>query len=182
MENQDLILDGEHTEKTSDIEVQYIISLNKFIFLSIISLGLYEGWWIYKAWRFFKQKEKLDIQPVSRTIFGIFFLNGLLVKIMDYALDKKYKEGYTPSLLFIGFFGTSFLSNLPEPYWLISLISFVFLIAPFKALNYAKQHSADVITEEQHSYNRRQLVLIIVGALVWLLLILGMTGEALGIV
>ena len=28
---------------------------------SIISFGMYAIWWVYKAWRFYKQKEKLDI-------------------------------------------------------------------------------------------------------------------------
>jgi len=36
-----------------------------FIFLSIITLGLYSVWWIYKAWRFFQQKEMIDIMPAA---------------------------------------------------------------------------------------------------------------------
>ena len=73
MENQDEILDSRNLETNNDVEEQKIISLNKFIFLSIISFGTYEIWWIYKAWRFYQQKEKLDIMPAARAIFSIFF-------------------------------------------------------------------------------------------------------------
>ncbi len=57
-----------------------IISLKRFIFLSIISLGLYELWWIFKAWRFFAIKDHLNIMPAARAIFSIFFLYSLFKK------------------------------------------------------------------------------------------------------
>ena len=79
MENQDKILDSGDLETMDDVEEQ-IISLNKFIFLSIISFGTYEIWWIYKAWKFFQQKEGLDIMPAARAIFSIIFLNTLFNK------------------------------------------------------------------------------------------------------
>jgi len=182
MENLDSILDGEQTDKTSDIEVQHIISLNKFIFLSIISLGLYEVWWMYKSWRFFQQKEKLDIYPVLRALFGIFFLHALIVKIMNGASSKGHiAKDYTPTFLFIGFVITNLLSRLPGNYWIVSVLSFVFLIPPFQALNYAKLHSEDVITVEQHSYNGRQIAVIIVGFIFWAFIIVSMSAEILGI-
>ena len=53
MENQDKFLEDDNLEVTYVVEEQKIISLNKFILLSIISFGLYEIWWIYKAWEFF---------------------------------------------------------------------------------------------------------------------------------
>jgi hypothetical protein len=61
-----------HAPETSEIDEQKIISLNKFIFLSIISFGAYEIWWIYKAWKFYQQKENLDIMPAARALFSIF--------------------------------------------------------------------------------------------------------------
>ena len=78
MENEDKILDSGNLEVTNVVKEEKIISLNKFIYLSIISFGVYEIWWIYKAWRFYQQKEKLDIMPVARTIFSIFFLINYL--------------------------------------------------------------------------------------------------------
>ncbi|EPJ6601734.1 hypothetical protein LF332_001655, partial [Acinetobacter baumannii] len=45
--------------KSNHIENLKVISVNKFIFLSLISFGLYPIWWMFKAWRFFLIKDKL---------------------------------------------------------------------------------------------------------------------------
>jgi len=174
MENQDKFLENDNSEVTYDIEEQKIISLNKFIFLSIISAGLYGIWWIYKSWGFFKQKEKSNINPALYTIFSIIFLIPLLNKILRFAKEKGYNNSYLSVLLFVGFFVTNFLAYLPDPFWLVAVFGFVFLILPFKALNFAKQNSTDFIVTEQTSYSGRQITLIVVGAIIWCLGILGM--------
>jgi hypothetical protein len=175
MNNENEVLDNDILEITNDVDVQQIISLNKFIFLSIISFGTYEIWWIYKAWKFFQQKEKLDIMPAARAIFAIFFLNSLFVKTLELAKEKGYQENYSSISLCVGFFLVNVLSKLPDPFWLISIMSFVFLIPPFKALNFAKQNSDDLIVNEQISYSSRQTILVVIGTLFWGLVLFGMT-------
>jgi hypothetical protein len=159
------------------IETQNIISLNKFIFLSIISFGTYEIWWIYKSWKFFKQKDELDINPIARAFFAIIFFNSLLNEILDYAQEKKYSGCYSPSFLFFGFLTSNLLARLPEPFWLISTLSFIFLIPPFKALNFAKLNSTEFTVVEESKFSTRQIILIVIGAIFWGLVILGMNFE-----
>lgn len=60
--------------ETTKIE---IVTLQKFVILSVISSGIYPIWWMSKTWKFFKEKDNLDVMPVPRAIFAIFFLNGL---------------------------------------------------------------------------------------------------------
>ena len=104
MENQDKFSERDNLETTYVVEEQKIISLNKFIFLSIISFGLYELWWIYKAWGFFKQREKLNIIPAVHAIFSIFFLISLFNKILHFAKEKGYGNNYSSILLFVCYF------------------------------------------------------------------------------
>lgn len=177
MENQEEILDANVSQPINKIEEQKIINLNKFIVLSIISFGLYPIWWIYKAWRFYQQKENLDIMPAARAIFSIFFLTSLFNKILSFAKEKGYEEHFYSVGLFIGFIVGNFLAKLPDPFWLISILSFVFLIPPFKALNYAKQNSNEFVVTEQTSYSGRQIGLIVVGIIFWGLVLLGLTME-----
>ncbi|HEV8513771.1 MAG TPA: hypothetical protein VGQ59_10860 [Cyclobacteriaceae bacterium] len=174
MENQDLILDHEDLSLKSDIEPQRIISLSKFILFSILTFSLYELWWMYKAWRFFKQKDKLDVAPAARTIFCIFFLTSLMKIINDYANEKGYTKSYSPVLLFFGFLIGSLLAYLPEPFWLISLLSVVFLIPPFRALNFARRNSTDFVVEEQTSLSGRQIALVVIGVTWWGLALIGL--------
>lgn len=177
MENQDEILDSGNLGVNNIVEEQKIISLNRFIFLSIISFGTYKLWWIYKVWRFYKQKEKLDIIPAARAIFSIFFLNSLFKRNLEFAKKKGYQDSYSSASLFIGFFGVQGLSRLPDPFWLISILSFIFLIPPFKALNFAKQNSTDFIVSEQPSFSGRQIALIVIGVIIWALVLMGMIME-----
>ena len=58
------------------VEEQKIMSLKRFIFLSIISFGLYPIWWIFEAWRFFMQKNKLD----TCLLYGQYSLISLSIR------------------------------------------------------------------------------------------------------
>ena len=175
MENKILITDNIVIE--NNVEEQNIISLNKFIILCFITFWLYNLWWTYKAWRFFKQKEKSNIMPAARALFGIFFLNSLFTKILELAREKGYKENYSSVSLFICFFISNILAYLPNPFWLITTLSFVFTIPPFKALNYAKENSTKFTVNEQKSFSGRQIVLLVFGLIFWALILLGLSRQ-----
>ena len=175
MENQDdSLVQNETLESIYDVEEQKVISLNKFIFLSIISFGLYEIWWIYKTWRFFNQKEKLNINSALRTIFSIFFLISLFNKILRFAKEKGYCNNFPSVLLFVGYILINYTAYLPDPFWLIRILGFMFLMPQFIALKYAKLNSTDFIITVQTSFNYRQIVLIVVGAILWALVLLNL--------
>jgi len=176
MENQSYILDQDELSLDSNIDQQNIIGLGQFIFLNVITLGLYGMWWIYKSWRFFQQKEKSNLMPAVRTILSLFFLIALFQRILNYAQEKGYTKSYSSIFLFIGFLVFNLLSYLPEPYLLISIFSLVYLIPPFLALNYAKRNSKVVAVYEQTSFNTRQIILIVAGSIFWALLILGFSS------
>ncbi len=164
------IIDNEHHESFFEIETQKIISLNRFIFLSIITFGMYEVWWMYKAWKFFKQKDNIDISPIARAIFNIFFLFSLFKRILIEAENKGYNEQYDSGLLFLFYIIFSLLSRLPDYYAFISLFSIVFIIPAFKALNFIKQNSTEFETIKVNYFNDNQLVLIIFCTLIWALI------------
>ena len=115
--------------------------------------------------------------PAARALFSIFFLNSLFNKILEFAKEKGYNDNYSPTTLFIGFIIGNILAKLPDPFWLISILSFIFYIPPFKALNFAKQNSTDIIVSEQTSFSSRQIALIVIGVIFWALVLMGMTME-----
>lgn len=157
----------------NNIEEQYIINTSKFIVLSIATFGVYGTWWTYKAWRFYQQKENLDIQPTARAIFSIFFLHSLFEKNLSFAQEKGYQENYSSTGLFAGILLVSVLSVLPEPFWLVSLLGFIFFVPAFNALNYAKENSTNFVVIEQDSFNGKQIGLLVVGFILWALILLG---------
>ncbi|MGA8884216.1 MAG: hypothetical protein WB445_11540 [Acinetobacter sp.] len=153
------------------IKGQKILSLNKFIFLSVISFGLYPIWWMFEAWRFFMQKDRLDIMPAARAVFAFLFLYPLLDEIKDYAEQRGAACDFSPGVQYVGFVILSLLSRLPDPYWLVSVFAFIFLIPAFQALNYAKRSTPGLNIIEARSFSMPQIILIIAGAIFWLLVL-----------
>ena len=151
-----------------------LLSTQKFIFLSIISLGLYDVWWIYKAWRFFKNKDNLDITPVARALFAIFFLHDLFEKIQEYSKSKGNTTSFSSFGCFIGFIAFNIASRLPDLYYLVSFLAVLFLIQPLKSINYAIKNSEEYSVIDNGKYNYRQIGLIIVGGILWILVLIGM--------
>jgi hypothetical protein len=136
-------------------------------------LGLYEIWWIYKAWRFFAQKDRLDIMPAVRAITNIFFLYSLFSRIRDYGKAHGYSDEFSPALFYIGYLLFNLLGMLPPPFYLLSLLGMIFFIQPFNALNEAKMNDKKIRVKIQYGFNGRQVFLLICGAMLWTALIGG---------
>jgi len=166
-ENQ--IITNYDVADTENLEY-YRISVGHFVILSIVTCGIYELWWIYKTWQFFQDKEHSDIKPGIRALFSVIFLIPLFNKI------KKLANGdvnYYSVLLFLGFFIINSLSLLPDPYFLIAIFSIVFLIIPFRALNYAVDYCEDVKVLDKNKFSTRQIILLILGSFIWILYLAG---------
>lgn len=151
-----------------------VLSINKFIFLCIISFGLYQFWWIYKTWKFFNEKDKLDINPAFRSIFSIFYLGGLFNKINNYSIQHGNPQTFSSTLNYIGFFILSFAGNLPDPYWLFSFLQILFLIPAFNSLKYGLKKDSAFKFKEESNLSTRQVVLIIICSIPWILVLLGL--------
>ncbi|QIO05203.1 DUF4234 domain-containing protein [Acinetobacter shaoyimingii] len=167
----------EITSKEHKVPTQYIISIDKFIILNIFTFGLYHIWWIFKAWRFFLQKDQSDIMPAMRTIFAIIFLYPLFSKILDYAKEKNYSEDFSKPFLLIIYLLLSVIAQAPDPYWIITFLSFLCLIPAFKALNYAKLHSTEFKTIERTAWGTKYIVTIVIGSIFWMLVLFALYLE-----
>lgn len=161
-------MNNELLETSEQIETQYLISTNKFIILSVLTFGLYEAWWFYKSWRFFQQKENKDLAPAMRTIFGIFYLIPLFNRIKFYAIRMNYEKSYYSGVLLLGYIVCVLFSYLSFPGSIISNLTVLFLIPPFNALNFAKRNSENIIVIEQSHFSTKQIILIVIGGLLWL--------------
>ncbi len=151
-----------------------IVSLNKFLLLSFLTFGLYELWWTYKSWTFFKEKESLDVNPAARTLFAIFFLTSLFEKIKRFANLHGYNASYPSGLLVIALFLLNIFSRLPHPFWIVSIVSVLCFIPPVNALNYAIRNSRQYTVIDKNGLNGRQIVLVIIAGLLWAFIIIGL--------
>lgn len=155
---------------------QKIVSVTQFIILNIFSFGIYQLCWIFQAWRFFLQKDHLDIRIAARTAFSIFYLYPLFLSINNYALQQQRKYHLKSVLMFLALM---ILSFLPEPLSYCSIFSFIFLIPAFKQLNHAKINDDRIITTKQNKFSVGHKITITIGAILWILILWSIVWTAL---
>jgi hypothetical protein len=139
---------------------------------------------MFKVWKYYKENDNLDIIPVARAIFAIFFFHSMTEKILSQAQEKGYKKSYSSTALFIGFLAITLISRfydasdqLPDLDGLISILTVIFFVPPFKAFMYAKNLSPQDSPVSRSGFNGKQIVLVVIGSILWALIFLGMTME-----
>lgn len=152
----------------------FAVSLLKLTVMSICTLGIYELYWFYKNWNLIKQRERTNISPFWRAapFFVLFFCHDCFSRIRADAASLGLHKSFPADPLAAGWIITSILWPLPDPYWLISMLAFLFIL-PVQAL--ANRINSTITPH--HNPNRRftawNLVSVVVGAIIIILALIG---------
>lgn len=93
------------------------IPISRLVWMSILTVGLYEVYWMYKNWRYIGKRYGLDISPFWRGSFGIFFVGELLVRIHnDIEANAVEIPRFHASSLAIGWVVLVFLPMIIDRY------------------------------------------------------------------
>jgi hypothetical protein len=115
----------------------------KFILLSIATCGIYELYWFYQNWRHIRDRDGSDIWPFWRMVFSPIWCFPLCRDVDAHGgtISTGTAVGVTA-----GYFLISATARLPDPWWLLGLLSFVPLlvvVAQINALNRARGARAE---------------------------------------
>ena len=161
-------------ENTLDPNEPYPVVIKPFHFglLCVATLGIYHIWWQYKCWKYFKEKEQLDIFPAVRAIFFLFFGVALFSRIAIYCKEYDHQANYNPIVIWGTCIGINLFGYLPIPVSLLSLFAFVPMIWPLREFNF-------YFTGNKNGYrgdklNDRQMILIALGIVCWFFLVYGL--------
>lgn len=172
---KNIILDenlNEYQDERMEVE---LISTSKFIILSLATFGLYNIWWTYKVWRFFKWHNMPTINPALRAFLSIVYLYSLFETIKKFAKKNGYDKDYLSGTLFITIIFLNLLGRLESNLGLLSLFSFFPYIPALKAFNWGVINSSLYNGKEASGFNFRQIILLIIGVILYLLLFAGLT-------
>ncbi len=146
------------------------IPMWKFIFLTIVTFGLYHIIWIYKLWKRLSNNFGYDISPFWRTAFAIatcFTLFPLLGKYV-----KAYCLSSFPGLLFaILYLILNFTNKLPDPY--SYLVFFALIIPTVIQLKLNRVNVQNFPNAEVNGWNIYNTLWSIPFVLFWVLFIIG---------
>lgn len=121
--------------------------------MSFVTFGLYEFYWFYRNWQRVRVREQVNISPFWRAFWGVIFCYACFAKIEAHGLKREITPSPPILLLTILWIVLGISSRLPDPFWLICLLSFAPLL-PVQA--YANRINAQESPE--HDRNARLTV------------------------
>lgn len=101
------------------------VSPGKFVFMSLVTLGLYELYWFYRGWKFVKRQEDSSIWPFWRAFFSPIWFYPFAQRV--FAAQGQSHPGWA-GLLTAGYILVALTWRLPDPYWLLTFLSIVFVL------------------------------------------------------
>jgi hypothetical protein len=115
----------------------------RFMILYFATLGTYPLFWMYDQWTFLKNKQNLNISPGARAFFSSLWAGSLAGEVQKYLKKENINISYSPALIGVSYFILSILYKLPDPYWLIALLSFMPILPILDAMNqYYEKHDS----------------------------------------
>jgi hypothetical protein len=148
------------------------VGLGKFVVMSLVTLGLYELYWVYSQWRHIKLRTMEDLSPFWRTLFAPLWGFSLFEHVRADAIKQGVPIGWSSGSLGLAYLVLSAAWRLPDPWWLLSLVSFLPVIPSVRAI--AAVH--DKLAEHRDGNSRfsaANIAGVIFGGIVLVLAVLG---------
>lgn len=157
--------------------VYFPVSTTKLFLLSVTTFGLYELFWFYKYWSFEKARTKEKISPFWRTFFAPLFAFSLFGRVSELSGTAPFKHlrhfSHSDSVTCAGvFLALAAGVRLPEPWWLVSLFSFVPLLTVQRAVNRInKVHAPEA--DPNSRFNVANIIVVVLGGILVLMAVAG---------
>jgi hypothetical protein len=159
------------------------IPVARLILMSIVSFGLYEVYWIYKNWRYVKERYNLNIRPFWRGWFGIFYCHSLLRRIHgDNEARSILMPSFSPGVLATGWVVLRIFADLLacSPSVAAHLISafipsFLCLVPVQNYINAVTQRRNP--GQSYYRWSSGHIVCLVFGLCIWALLLIRLGAE-----
>jgi hypothetical protein len=149
------------------------VSPRKFLWMSLLTLSLYDVYWIYRNWQRIGARTGENFSPFWRAFLAPFTVFGLFGRIRRHAAEQGIAVTWNANVLAIAYLLLSFVWLVPSPWVLLSFAGFVPFL-PVAATT--REINARSATSEPPNdrFSSGNVVGIVVGGLV-LVLLVGLT-------
>lgn len=90
----------------------YVVGRTKFLVLFTATLGMYLLYWFYKHWARYRAFRQVDLWPVPRAIFSIFFTHSLASEIDQSLVRSGTRFQWSPGVLAGGYVISQIVSTV----------------------------------------------------------------------
>jgi hypothetical protein len=152
------------------VESRYhVVPVWRFVLLNALTFGIYNLYWFWKNWQLVKRADGSDIWPIPRAIFAGFtyfmLINDINMRLAARTMERKLSVG-----LAIGYFFVGMLHRLPDPWWVVSAASFLFVLPAVQAIEGLASEAA---ISKNAGWSTRHTVLLIFAVPFFLLTLVG---------
>ena len=169
------------------------IPIWRLVVLSIATLGLYDAYWIYRNWRYLKERDGLKIMPFWRGLFGVFHCHTLLKAIHgDRIASSAAAPAFDASKLATAWVALMIMGRVMgrSEVYAVNLVGLFFSLFTFLALVPVQRYVNEVnerlpVRPEFRHWSIGHWVCLGFGVVMWGLILLGMlvtVMEALGVI
>ena len=168
----------------SGAPVPYLISPARIILMSILTVGIYTIYWLYKTWQHYRDHTGAEAYPVWHgltavvPVYGSFRAHAHLRTFGELASAAGLTVGFSPGLAFfaiiVGWLGI-FVGWSPALSLLVQIVSFIagvwMMLHAQPRINYFWDQTYGARLRGV-AFGKGEIILVIFGALIWLGLIL----------
>lgn len=151
------------------------VGLVKLSLMSMATLGLYELYWFYKNWKCVQARGESLNAPL-RAFFYAFTSYGVFRRVREQAQAAGMPVSLPAGMLAVVIFVFAATWRLPEPYWLVSLLTFVPLLPVQAAVNRINDKVAPGV-DPNRRFGGWNIAALVIGALLFVLMLIGLSVE-----
>lgn len=151
------------------------VATHKFVVLSLCTFGLYALYWIFRTWQRVASRSRESMSPFWRTAFSPIWTFSLLPRIQGEMARRHVHPRWSAGLLATLYLVIGLTWRLPDPWWLISLGTFIPLIPVVRSIElfHAGERTRESANRE---YTGPNIVTMIIGGTVLILAVAGAFG------
>jgi hypothetical protein len=121
----------------------FSVATHKFVIMCLVTIGLYQYFWLYKQWKRLARTSFEPISPFWRTFFAPLWGFSLFMRIRARGQLEKLVVSWNDVALGVAYLLLSAAWRLPEPWWIVSLFGFLPLLPVHRTIEEINaRHSA----------------------------------------
>jgi len=105
--------------------ILFPVGLFKLAIMSVTTLGVYQGYWMYRNWKYLRQRRKVKAHSVRRSDYPFFFIYPLFREIRAVGATIGSQSMVAPEILFVLWVALTLLANLPDPYYFLGNLDII---------------------------------------------------------
>lgn len=163
----------------------YVVSTTKVAVLMFATFGLYPFYWFWRHWKMHKTDARLDIWPVARAVFSVFFTHALFREFDHRLTRQRIRMSWSPdswaTLYVVSVIAIRIANRLPDEMVSIPAALAVTMagivactVSLVKAQRAANAACGDPAADANRTFTWANWIWIVLGGLFWLLTFVGM--------